>query len=151
MSNWIRETILDRIHGKHIHVDPLVAVDGVSGDDALKPPFPDGRSLHELLFHIVFWLEYSLGLMNGEIGDFEAGMDWMTGESTWVDLVNRFTKDMSHLEFIAENWDLDSEVRISDELSTCVGAEVLGVIQHTSYHLGQIICARRALGLWSRK
>ena len=150
MSDWVREAILDRIKGTHMHVDPVVAVDGLSGDNALKLPFPNGRSLYELLFHIVFWLEYSLGLMSGEVYVFEKGMDWMTGKSNWDDLVNRFTKSISRLEFIAEDWDLDSKVRISDELDTCVGAEVLGVIQHTSYHLGQIVSTRRALGLWSR-
>ena len=141
---------MDRIHGVHIHVDPMVAVDGLSETDASKPPFPDGRSLHELLFHIVFWLEYSLSLLSGEVGDFEKGMDWMAGGSNWGDLVDRFTKGIYRLENIAENWDLKSEVMISDELSTCVGAEVLRVVQHTSYHLGQILSARRALGLWSK-
>jgi len=151
MSDWVRDAVLDRIQGTHIHVDPMVAVEEISKDDAIKHPFPDGRSLHELLFHIVFWLEYSIGLMSGVVEVFEKDMDWEAGESNWDDLVDRFSKGMSRLEFIAESWDLDSEVKISDELGTCVGAEVLGVIQHTSYHLGQIVSARRALGLWSRK
>ena len=151
MSDWIREAILDRLHGKHIHVNPLVAVDGLSESDAIKQPFTDGRSPYELVFHIVFWLEYSLDLMNGTIVVYKQGMSWETGESSWAELVDRFSKSMSRLEFIAENWDLDEEVRISDDLSTCVGAEILGSIQHTSYHLGQLVATRRAICLWSRK
>ena len=151
MSDWVREAINDRLHGKHIHVDPMVAIEGLSEGDALKQPFPGGRSSLELLFHIVFWLEYSLDLMSGTVGDYEKGMDWDTGESSWVDLVDKFSKDMSRLESIATSWDLNEEVKISDDLITCVGAEVLGTIQHTSYHLGQIVSARRALGLWPRE
>ena len=50
-----------------------------------------------------------------------------------------------------KNQELDSEVRINDKISKSILAEVLGTIQHTRYHLGQVISSRRALGLWPPK
>ena len=151
MSDWIREAILDRLHGKHIHLEPLAVVDGISETDALKTPYSGGRSSLELLFHIVFWLEFSLGLLDGKVMEYRKDVDWETNGVSWGNLKERFIKGLTRLEFIAENWELDTDLDISDELKTCVGAEVLGVIQHTSYHLGQIVFTRRALGLWTRK
>jgi len=51
---------------------------------------------------------------------------------------------------MAENWLLEDKVKVSDEIVTCVGAELMGAIQHTSYHIGQLVAARRELGAWSR-
>jgi uncharacterized damage-inducible protein DinB len=150
MSSWVREAIIDRIHGMHIHIDPIIALDGLDSDNATYIPFKEGRSPIELLFHIVFWLEFSLSLMSGEIKEYTKGADWDLKHTNWNELVDRFCKSLSRLEFIAENWDLDEVVWINDELSTYIGAEILGVIQHTSYHIGQIVMARRALNLWSR-
>lgn len=151
MYDWIRDAVIDRLHGVHIHVDPRVAVDNVDEIDAEKTPFDGGRSLKKLLYHTLFWQDYSLGLLGGEVGDFEKGMDWEVGDQSWGELVERFSKGLSRLEFIAENWELEDEINISDDLKTCVGAEILGTTQHTSYHLGQIVAARRALGLWSKE
>lgn len=132
-------------------MDPLIAVDEVNNANAKMKPFDGGRSLRELLFHVVFWQDYSLALLGGGVGDFVKGVDWDVGDQSWSDLVERFRNGLSRLEFIAENWELDDEINISDDLKTCVGAEILGTIQHTSYHLGQIVVARRALELWGRE
>jgi hypothetical protein len=151
MVKWLREAIIHRLHGVNIHVNPSSAVDGITSEDSIRVPFPGGRSPRELLFHIVFWQEYSLILLNGGIGEFTRGMDWNTGNDSWETLIERFENGLSRLEFIAENWELDREVRITEDIVTCVGAEVLGTIQHTSYHLGQLVMSRRALGLWPRE
>lgn len=151
MNDWVLGAIVDRIHGTHIHVEPMIAIDGLESEDAAKAPFPDGRSPRELLYHIVFWQDFSLNLLNGEAGEFTKGADWAVGDTKWTSLIERFKDGLSRLEFITENWDLDDEVRSSDALTICVGAEVLGTIQHTSYHLGQLVSARRALGLWRRE
>ena len=150
MSSWIREAIIDRIHGTNIHIDPIVALDGLDSDNATNIPFTGGKSPIELLFHVVFWLDFSLSLMCGEKKKYAEGIDWDLKNTNWNELVNRFCISLSRLEFIAENWDLDDVVWINDELSTYIGAEILGAIQHTSYHIGQIVMARRALNLWPR-
>jgi len=150
MSDWVRNAIIDRLHGVHIHIDPLSALDYVNEADMNRKPF-GGRSLRELLFHMIFWQDYSLKLMMGEVGGFEKGMDWDVDDISWEELVERFSKGLSRLEFIAENYELDDEISINEDVKTCAGAEILGTVQHTSYHLGQIVTTRRALGLWNRE
>lgn len=147
MCEWVRQSIIDRLNGRHIHLRPYAAVEGLSAAEA-KKSIKASRSVHELLYHIVYWLEYSLALLAGKVVEHVEDADWAFEESSWEDLLARFIMGKTRLEYIAENWDLDMEVRISDESATCVGAELLGVIQHNSYHLGQIISARRVLGLW---
>ena len=151
MNGWIREVIFERLHGKHIHIEPIIAVEDLSDIDAKRSISLYGKSIYELLFHIVFWLEYSVDLINGEDKDFKKGMDWETDQISWYFLLEKFTKGISNLELIVKNWDLDAKLRINEELETYVAAEVLGIIQHTSYHLGQIVYARRVLGLWPQR
>jgi uncharacterized damage-inducible protein DinB len=150
MSEWIRGALIDRLHGAHIHVDPMVAVDGLSEQDAARHPFEGGHSPLELLFHMVYWMEFSMDLIGGENPEYVENVDWNTEGEDWDSLMQRFRKDLSNMEFMAENWELEDKVKISDDLSTCVGAELMGAMQHTSYHLGQLVAARRALGTWSR-
>jgi hypothetical protein len=151
MSSWIREAILDRLHGTHIHIDPLLVIEELAESDAIKTPCIGTRSPKELLFHIVYWLEYSLSLINQVPLNHLDGADWKTNDVKWLDLVERFRIGLSRLEFMTENLDFKESVKIDDELYTCVGAEILGVVQHTSYHLGQLVMSRRALGKWIRK
>ncbi|TRO50852.1 DinB family protein [Candidatus Bathyarchaeota archaeon] len=150
MSEWIRSALIDRLHGAHIHVDPMVAVDGLSEEDAVRHPFEGGRSPMELVYHMIYWMEFSMDLIGGEPPEYIEGSDWENGEENWGSLVERFRKDLSNMEFMAENWELKDTVKISDELATFVGAEIIGAIQHTSYHLGQLVAARRAIGAWPR-
>ena len=91
-----------------------------------------------------------MDLIGGENPEYVENVDWNTEGEDWDSLMQRFRKDLSNMEFMAENWELEDKVKISDDLSTCVGAELMGAMQHTSYHLGQLVAARRALGTWSR-
>ena len=49
--------------------------------------------------------------------------------------MKRFINGLSSHKFITENWKLDDETMISDDLDTSVGAEVFGIVQYKSYHL----------------
>ena len=66
-------------------------------------------------------------------------------------LIERLGAGLSGLLFIAESWELEDEVKITEELSTTVGAELFGIAQHTSYHIGQLVTTRKTLGKWSRE
>jgi hypothetical protein len=89
-------------------------------------------------------------MLKGTVGEVKKGTDWEVGERTWEGLVERLNTGLSGLLDIPKNGDLDNEIKITEEHSTCVGAELIGIAQHTSYHLGQLVTTRRALGKWSR-
>lgn len=146
--DWFRRALLNRLHGKHIHIEPIEALKKINCTDSVKIPFRGGRSVGELLFHINWWQDFSLGLINGIISEYIDGVDWSTGNVDWSELVERFTLGFNELKEIVENRVLDDIVEVSDGIVTTVGAEVLGISQHTSYHLGQVVYVCHALDIW---
>lgn len=150
MREWIRKASMDRLNAVHMHVDPRVAVDGLTEEEAQMVPYEGGRSPKELLHHIIFWQDYVLDMLKGTAPEFKKGSDWEVGSNTWVNLVERFEAGLSGFLSIAKNRDLEEEIKVSETYSTNVGAELLGISQHSSYHLGQLVTTRKALGKWSR-
>jgi hypothetical protein len=150
MAEWVRKTAIDRLNSLHMHVDPRVAVKEMTEEESREVPYEGGRSPKELLYHIVFWQDYVWDMIRGTTPAFKKGSDWKVGSETWEWLVERLEAGLSGLLFIAENWELDEEVKINDEHSTTVGAELIGIAQHTSYHVGQLVTTRRALGKWHK-
>lgn len=147
---WVRKAIIDRLKAHHMHVHPSIALEGLSEEESSREPYEGSRSPKELLFHIVFWQNYTWDLLKGTARKFERDTDWNVGSRTWGELVEQFDKGLSGLLFIAENWDLNKEIKINEKVSISVGAELLGIAQHNSYHIGQIVTIRRALGRWIR-
>jgi len=43
---------------------------------------------------------------------------------------------------------LDRRLEVAEGTYTTVAAEIMEVAQHNSYHLGQLVQARKALGSW---
>ena len=91
-----------------------------------------------------------VGSMTTLCSEVKKGSDWDVGSATWDGLVERFNTDLDGLLAIAANWDMDKEIKITEKVSTSVGPALLGISQHTSYHLGQLVTTRKALGKWSR-
>lgn len=142
---------MDRLNAIHMHVDPRVAVEGLSEEESIVEPYEGGRSPKELLYHIVFWQDYVWEMLRNTPPEFKKGSDWEMGSETWDGLTEKLEAGLSGLLFIAENWELDDDVKITEELSTTVGAELFGIAQHTSYHIGQLVTTRKTLGKWSRE
>jgi hypothetical protein len=149
MSEWIRKAVIDRLNAVHMHVEPCVAVEGLTDEEAQMAPFEGGRSPKEFLYHIVFWQDFEYDMLRGIVHEVKKGSDWDVGSVSWDDLVERFNTGLDGLLAIAANWDMDKEIKITEKVSTSVGAALLGISQHTSYHLGQLVTTRKALGKWS--
>jgi len=141
------ERLVKLLHGIHIHVDPLKALEGLPEDQATAEPWPEARSPYQLLTHMVYWQDYSLALIEGTPHQHEEGRDWEPTGETWRELTNRFKAGLESLERHASGKP-DRRLEVAEGLSTTVAAEIMGVAQHNSYHLGQLVQARKALGSW---
>jgi hypothetical protein len=148
MSEWVRKTIMDRLNAVHMHVNPRVAVEGLTDEEARMVPYEGGRSPKELLYHIVFWQDYVWDVLKGKLPESKEGADWDVGSETWDSLVERLNVGLSGLMSIAEKGDLDGEIKVTEKYTARIGAELLGISQHSSYHLGQLVTTRKALGKW---
>ena len=149
----IREILLSGLHGKYAHIDPRKALIGLSHEDAIRNPSNNAFSSWELLFHIVFWQDYSLNLMKGIPTKFHKGMDWPSMHTSlgWLELVERFVSGLNEIEEIIKTWDLNNHFQYKEDPNavTTIAREVMVVIQHNSYHIGQIIATRRIQGTWN--
>jgi len=134
--------------GKGSHVAPARAVSGLAVDEAAAVPPGGLHSAHRLLQHIVLWQDLMLLVMEGGTVSWpnEAG-DWSAPLRAWSELTQELSKGLSRAHQLAANGDL------SASLPKCwpgltLGDAVMVLITHNSYHLGQLVDARRATGHW---
>lgn len=69
----------------------------------------------------------------------------------WDVSVRRIREDRAGLEALARDRSIDLAARIPHGSGQTYLREILLVIDHTAYHMGELIVARRLLGAWPRK
>ncbi|MFX1318004.1 MAG: DinB family protein [Promethearchaeota archaeon] len=153
MTNWIRTAFGDALHGKNAHYDVLKALRGITAEDAQKRPVANDRSIWHQLYHIVFWHDITLQVIEDKDIDWKAiqDTDWPTDdtkltEKGWEDLVESFENHVVQLKEIAEKADLDKILKGLG--NTPLGRGIIIEFQHNSYHIGQIVLLRKILGIW---
>jgi uncharacterized damage-inducible protein DinB len=69
----------------------------------------------------------------------------------WDASVRHIGEDRAALEALARDLSIDLAARIPHGSGQTYLREILLVIDHTAYHMGELIVARRLLGAWPRK
>jgi hypothetical protein len=87
--------------------------------------------------------------------------DWPTGywprtaappsTAAWNTSIKNFRKDLKALQDLVANPKTDLHARIPWGDGQTVLRQALLAADHTAYHLGQLVDARRALGAWSEE
>lgn len=156
MNDITIEILKKGIRGHNSHVDPLKAISGLDADTARKRPSQKAHSIWDILHHIVLWQEKTLEAIRGEDVDWTEAhkMEWPSGESLahdaeWDDLKERFDKGLSIAEELLDTTDLSVILPAWSDENAAKAFMVL--VQHNSYHLGQIVVLREILGVWPPK
>jgi DinB family protein len=68
--------------------------------------------------------------------------------SAWNSSIEQFRRDRSELEALARDPAIDLEARIPHGTGQTYLRQLLLVIDHTAYHIGELIVVRRLLGAW---
>jgi uncharacterized damage-inducible protein DinB len=68
----------------------------------------------------------------------------------WDASVRRIREDRAGLEALARDTSIDLAARIPHGTGQTYLREILLVLDHTAYHMGELIVARRLLGAWPR-
>jgi uncharacterized damage-inducible protein DinB len=147
--------------GVAAHIEPRRAVRGLTPEQAATQPAGGLRPAHRLLHHIVFWQDIMLGV--AEAATAAAGTavpsevepvpwpsepeDWDAEMAGWAELVGRFEANLQRAGRLAEEADLHAPIPAWGAEMT-VGAALTAQATHNSYHLGQLVDARRATGAW---
>lgn len=150
--------------GMGSHVEPMRAVEGLSPPAAAREVGCGLHSAHRLLHHIVYWQDIMLGAAEGaaEAAGVPSGSpvapvpwpqgpeDWQSPMPEWPELVERFGANLGRAQKLARGAALHAPIPAWGPEMT-VGAALGVLITHNSYHLGQLVAARRAAGAWPPK
>jgi uncharacterized damage-inducible protein DinB len=146
LANHIKRTVTGPMwHGPALN-DVL---DGVSHHDAAARPIAGAHSIWELVLHVTVWADIARARLQGErIGDPPPADDWPpVGDATaaaWTSAVERMRE--SYRALAADVKQL-GDARLSENipgLDYTVSNLLHGVIEHGSYHGGQIAVLKKA-------
>ena len=153
------QVLVELLHGKGSHVDPIACVEDLSAELAAKqvPGFP--HSIGQLVFHMNYWMIYELRRIRGERPEYpqhaaKSFPDAPLDATLW----DRSRRDMAWC--IAEftglaqsppdelNRPIESAHEGDKNVTGTLEAVIAQIVAHNSYHTGQIAMIRQALHAW---
>jgi uncharacterized damage-inducible protein DinB len=158
LANHIERTVTGPMwHGPAL----LEVLKGVACDQALARPLPDAHSIWELVLHVTAWCDIARQRLRGEAtGDPTPEQDWppvpdtlpKRGEVSGVDPAAEWRRAVerlaeSHRELAADTRLLDDD-RLGAPvpgLDYRVSVLLRGIVEHGTYHGGQIALLRKAV------
>jgi len=154
-------TLIELLHGKSAHANPIACVEDLSPDLAARTVSGFPHSIWQLLSHLNYWIDYELQRIAGNAQQYSehAAGGWLptTAPPTaadWTAAVARFRELIDHLIRLAQSdlTALSREVPAAHAQQTghtsTVGAILWQTMAHNSYHVGQIAMLRQCLDRW---
>lgn len=152
LSNHIKRAVTGPMwHGPSL--DELLA--SVSSDQAVARPIPGAHSIWEIVLHVTAWAEIALARLHGQrTGDPAPDEDWppvpgsvpgSDPRTSWQAALERLRD--SHRALATDTRRLDPSA-FDDKVAGAdysVSNLLHGVIEHDTYHGGQIALLKRAL------
>lgn len=125
MQDILVSALIQGLYGKHIHIEPLEALKGLSPSIARKKPSNQLHSCWEILHHIVIWQEAIINAIKGEKvdwDDIEKNNNWpsedrMQDDSDFVNLVTKFRTDLFEVEQLIKSRKLDDKIPFMENKS----------------------------------
>lgn len=155
MSAKLREQLADQLTGENAHISFENAVKGLSVGDVGKRPEKIPYSIWEQVEHI--------RIAQSDIVQFSMDSEYESpswpegywpdspgpdGESDWIESLEAIQADLQQMVDQVNDPDRDLFRPFPHGSGQTLFREAVLVIDHNSYHTGQIITIRRALGLW---
>ena len=155
MSKSVRELLLEQLEGKHAHVDFNQAVQGLTYKQA-------GIKV-EGLPHTIWQLIEHIRISQWDIIDFSKNPDYE--EMNWPDnywpespgpeskeqfeeSIQAVRKGIEEMRDMIRNPENDLQDPFPHGSGQTLFREAILIIDHNSYHIGQIVQIRRLLGSW---
>jgi len=123
------------------------ALEGVSATQAAARPIAGAHSIWEIVRHVTAWAEIARERIHGEsLGDPAADRDWPAPSGDWNAAVDQLAAAHRVLAAdVRELTDAALEAKV-ESLDYPVGILLDGVVEHGTYHGGQIALLKRAIG-----
>lgn len=140
---------LNRAYGGEAWHGPALRnlLDGISEAHARQRPIRAGHSVIELIAHIGTWMDAVARRLGGNVVKSSTVEDWPdVSNMSWAKALEQLDRTQSRLcDAVARLGTEDLEKPVPGEKHSIYG-EILGVLQHTVYHAGQIGILKKALG-----
>ena len=154
MNEGLVKIIENGLEGKFTHINPKKAINGLSPENARKKFNDSTHSCWDLLHHIVVWQEGILDAIEGNEVDWEdieknnnwPTDDYLSKDSNLEPLIEKFMQGLEKAKKLANSIDLNLPMPAWRNAPVMQGFMVL--LQHNSYHLGQLITTRKNLDIW---
>ena len=153
--------LTELLRGKGAHADPLACVEDISSEVASQTVKGFPHSVGQLVFHMNYWMNYELRRIRGEhpVYPEHAAESFPASPSPadaqdWELLRKEFAALLREYAALAQSprAKLDRQIESSreDDLKTAGTLEAVlwQMVAHTSYHVGQVVLVRQALGAW---
>ena len=162
MEKQLLEDMIHGMSGAITHLSSENAFVNLTPKDSKIKPKVKYHSCWDLLHHLIAWQNIVIQNLEGEFRDWwniPKDENWPTEEDlsddqNYIDLKNQLNINIGKIKQLFDTVDLMEFVKI------CKGEEIKPVtkfrlmlvfLQHTSYHLGQIVTTRKILGIWDEE
>jgi uncharacterized damage-inducible protein DinB len=153
--------LIELLHGKGAHADPVACVEDVSVELAARQVDGFLHSIGQLVFHMNYWMEYDLRRIRGERPPYPQhnsesfpATPFLRDAEEWDRLKKQFAAWIAYFASMAElpRVELDRQIESTQpghtEIARTLEALLWQLAVHNSYHTGQIAMIRRVLGAW---
>lgn len=145
----------DLLHGTNAHIDPIAAVEDVPWELAGRRVTGLPHTIWQLVGHLNYWIDFVLKQIEGanlpipEHADLGwPAQDGPSDHTAWNLEVALLRTNLGQLDALAEA-QASTLARIVDaKRGSTVETYLWLLVAHNSYHVGQIVQLRRALGSW---
>jgi uncharacterized damage-inducible protein DinB len=151
----LRQTLADALAWKDAHVDFDTAVEGIPPDKRGVRPAGLPHSAWQILEHLRIAqhdiLDFCLNPHYQEMtwpDDYWPNSPEPSDGAAWDESVRAYKADRESVARLAADPELDLAAPIPHGTGQTYGREVLLVLDHTAYHLGELVLLRRSLGAW---
>jgi uncharacterized damage-inducible protein DinB len=154
-EEW-RSIVASSLDWEQAHASLESAIKGLTTDQRGKRPAGFPHSVWELLEHIRITQRDLLDFLQNP--DYEEKLKWPddywppnqspASEKAWNETVAAWRKDRMAIERFATGADIDLTTKIPKGTGQTYLRTLLVVMDHSSYHIGQIIAIRQMIGAW---
>jgi len=157
MEKQLIKDLTSGLIGELTHLHPKRAVEGLIPTIARKKPKNLDHSCWDLLHHTVFWQDILLKNLEGEFMNWYPPHDknwpsdeYLSNDDNFSGLLDKFNKNLEIAATKLENINLMDRINFRPPLppDATYFRILLVFLQHTSYHLGQLVTTRKLLGDW---
>ena len=151
----LRGAMREQLYGVNSHTNTLHALEGLEPRDAGAAFEDTPHTIFQILHHMIYWQDIALARLNGghprSPAHAEEGWDSPRAPedaSDWEAAVASLAEGLRGMEALLADPEYDLNHVLPCRRDETAFEELLMVMGHNSYHLGQIVQLRDRLGAW---